>query len=247
MLHPSAKKGRSFGAETGVSGRYRAERAPSLIDDHFEAPSPGSQDVTDLVACFTAGTLIATPTGPKEIETLNVGDAVLTQDHGFSPLRWIGATTRQVVDAIRPVRIGRGALGPGLPRRDLLVSPQHGMVVRSRFATEMTGRAEVLLPAEKLIGLPGVGWAMDVERVMYLHLLFDAHEIVYAEDTPTESLLPRPHILGVFGPEAEAELRMLFPDLEEIGVLPARSILDAAAQTRLAQRHQSNGTPILAG
>ena len=69
----------------------------------------------------------------------------------------------------------------------------------------------MLLPAEKLIGLPGVDWARDAEEVTYLHLLFDAHEIVFAEDTPTESLLPRPHILGSFGPEAEAELGLLFP------------------------------------
>jgi hypothetical protein len=245
MLHRSDKHGRFSGP--GASGVPREPRAPSLIFDHFEAPPPGSQDVDDLVACFTAGTLIATPAGPRPIETLKVEDVVLTQDHGFRPLRWIGATTRKVVDAIRPVRIGRGALGQGLPRRDLLVSPQHGMLVRSQIAAELTGRAEVLVPAEKLIGLPGVDWAMDVETVTYLHLLFDAHEIVYAEDAPTESLLPRPHILGVFGPEAEAELRMLFPELERRGVLPARSIPGAAIQGRVAAKHLSCDLPVLSG
>jgi hypothetical protein len=215
-----------------VSGRSAAAGG-DLILDHFEPPATGATGFAELVACFTAGTLIATPDGPRLIEALQVGDPVLTQDHGFRPLRWIGSTTREVVDAIRPVRIAQGALGHGLPRRDLLVSPQHGMFVRSRIAEELIGRAEVLLPAEKLIGLPGIDWARDVERVTYLHILFDAHEIVYAEDTPTESLLPRPHILGAFGDEAEAELRFLFPELEQRGVLPARSIPCADVQGRL--------------
>jgi len=237
---------RSYRADT-MRGATPALGGPDLVFDHFEAPTADSVTPSDLVACFTAGTSIATPAGPKPIEALDVGELVVTQDHGFQPLRWIGATTRKVVDAIRPVRILRGALGQGLPRRDLLVSPQHGMLVRSGHALEVIGRSEVLLPAEKLIGLPGVDWARDAEEVTYLHLLFDAHEIVFAEDTPTESLLPRPHILGSFGPEAEAELGLLFPGLERIGVLPARSIPDDAAQTRLADRHLRSAVPILAG
>ncbi|MBF9060169.1 hemolysin [Rhodobacterales bacterium HKCCSP123] len=247
MLQRTVMYSPGSGPVSAPSGRPPAAPADNLIFDHFEPPVHGQTDISDLVACFTSGTLIATPEGPRLIEDLRVGDPVLTQDHGFRPLRWIGATTRQVVDGIRPVRIARGALGHGLPRRDLLVSPQHGMVARSRLAAQMTGRAGVLLPAEKLIGLPGVDWARDVERVTYLHLLFDAHEIVFAEDAPTESLLPRPHILGAFGPEAEAELRSLFPELGRVGVLPARSIPDAAAQARLAALHQSRDLPILAG
>ena len=81
------------------------------------------------------------------------------------------------------------------------------MLVRSGHALEVIGRSEsAVAGGVKLIGLPGVDWARDAEEVTYLFtLLFDAHEIVFAEDTPTESLLPRPHILGSFGPEAEAE------------------------------------------
>lgn len=239
----------------GQAGRHRAimrtTQRPAgtrdLIFDHSEPAPDRTPNPSDLVACFTAGTRIATLNGPRQIETLGVGALVLTQDHGFQTLRWIGSTTRDVTDAIRPVRISRGSLGHDCPRRDLLVSPRHGLLVKSAIASDLTGRSEILLPAEKLIGLPGIDWARDVDRVTYLHLLFDSHEIVFAEDAPTESLLPRPHMLGVFGSEAEAELRRLFPELEEIGVLPARSIPASRLQHRVADEHRSAGLPILAG
>ena len=164
----------------------------------------------------------------------------MTQDHGFQAIRWIGSVTCPYEGALVPVRIRRGALGHGLPERDLVVSPQHRMLLRSRIAERMTGEREVLVPAKKLLALPGIELATDMERVTYLHLMFDHHEIVFAEGAPTESLLPGPQALGALGPEAEAELRALFPDLEAMGVLPARPIPEGRVQRRLVERHGMN-------
>ncbi|WP_424830712.1 Hint domain-containing protein [Ruegeria sp.] len=82
--------------------------------------------VDTVVPCFTSGTQIATPGGLRAIETLSVGDEVLTLDHGTQRIRWIGARALGVAELIqnpklRPIRIKAGALGCGLPRRDLLV------------------------------------------------------------------------------------------------------------------------------
>ena len=175
---------RSYRADT-MEGRDSGLGGPDLVFDHFEAPTADSVTPSDLVACFTAGTSIATP-GRTQNRSKRSTSAKLVRsrkNHGFQPLRWIGATTRKVVgrDPSRPNPPWRPRPGGGLPRRDLLVSPQHGMLVRSGHALEVIGRSEVLLPAEKLIGLPGVDWARDAEEVTYLHLLFDAHEIVFAE------------------------------------------------------------------
>ncbi|NKX45430.1 Hint domain-containing protein [Roseicyclus persicicus] len=216
----------------------------SLVGDTYVGMT-GNRENLDFVPCFTAGTRLATPSGWRLIEAMAVGDRVMTQDHGFQPIRWIGRTTCRAEGALVPVRISRGALGHGLPDRDLMVSPQHRMLLRSRIAERLIGQREVLVPAKKLLGLPGIALATDLETVTYLHLLFDQHEILFAEGAPTESLLPGPQAIGALGPEAEAELRSLFPDLEAMGVLPARPIPRGRAQRHLVERHGRNGKPLI--
>jgi hypothetical protein len=207
----------------------------------------GSREAGDFAPCFAAGTRLATPDGWRPIEDLGIGDRLMTQDHGLQAVRWMGRATCRASGALVPVRIAAGALGYGLPCRDLLVSPQHRMLLRSRIAARMTGQREVLVPAKKLLGLPGVTLADDLATVTYLHLMFDQHEIIFAEGAPTESLPPGPQAIAALGPEVEAELRMLFPDLEARGVLPARPIPRGGEQRSLVSRHLRNGKPVLQG
>nr|AIA91314.1 CAZy families GT4 protein [uncultured Gluconobacter sp.] len=101
----------------------------------------------------------------KRIEDLRVGDLVLTKDDGPQPLRWISSrhVSAEMLAAhpnMRPIRIRAGALGEGLPLRDLIVSPQHRMLVRSKVAERMFGEEEVLVAAKHLLELDGV----DVAR-----------------------------------------------------------------------------------
>jgi hypothetical protein len=211
----------------------------SLVGDAYLGMS-ASRERGDFVPCFVAGTRLATPSGWREVEMLSVGALVMTQDHGFEPIRWIGSATCPTEGAMVPIRIRAGALGPNMPCRDLTVSPQHRMVLRSRIAERMTGTREVLVPAKKLLGLPGVEEVRRGGTVTYLHLMFDAHEIIFAEAAPTESLLPGPQAIAALGPEAEAELRCLFPDLEARGLLPARPIPSGHVLRRLVERHRMN-------
>lgn len=163
------------------------------------------------VACFTQGTLIATQLGERPVEHLNPGDRVFTRDNGVQELRWIGWRTLGWSELMRsphlkPVVIRAGALGPGMPSRDLQVSPNHRMLVRD-------GRGEeVLVAAKDLVGTPGVS-TVDAMGVSYLHLLFDAHEVVLSDGAWSESFQPSDFAMGTFGNGARAEVLALFPEL----------------------------------
>lgn len=192
------------------------------------------------VVCFAHGTLIETDRGPVSVEKLRRGDLVVTQDQGLQPIRWIGKRTVTAADLARypkltPVRITAGALQQGLPRRDLLVSRQHRMVVSRPSAKPDCRDGDVLVSAIKLTGLPGVFADETVDEVEYFHVLFDRHQVIFAEGAPTESLFPGAQALRGVSLEARAELFQLFPELIDAGYAPdsARPIPTGRVQKEL--------------
>src|SRR5690606_18039618 len=81
------------------------------------------------VLCFARGTLIETVRGAIAVEELTLGDLIRTLDSGYQAIRWIGcrklgSNELAASPKLQPVRIKAGALGAGLPLRDLVVSPQ---------------------------------------------------------------------------------------------------------------------------
>jgi len=209
--------------------------------------------VDSVVPCFTAGTLIETPDGSKAIENLAKGDLVLTADHGPQPIRWIGSRTvtsaeLQAKPRLRPICVSAGALGAGLPRRDLRVSPQHRMLVRSAIAVRMFDAQEVLVPAHKLVGVPGIFVDETANSATYYHILFDRHQIVTAEGAPTESLFTGPEALKSVGPDARREIFELFPELGIPDHVPAaaRPIPKSGKRARhMIHRHVKNDQPLI--
>lgn len=216
----------------------------SVIGNRFSGLR-GDRESFDFVPCFTEGATIATATGPRAIETLRPGDLVKTRDNGLKPIRWIGAATCAVEGNLTPVRIPAGSLGRGLPARDLLVSPQHRMLFRSRVALRMFGRDEVLVPARKLLGLAGIAEAEDVREITYLHMLFDGHEVVFAEGAPSESLLVAEQSMKAIGAQGRAEIASFFPHLAKVPMRPARFIPAGRIARKLVWRHQKNAQPAL--
>lgn len=174
-------------------------------------------DVSFLV-CFTAGTLIDTPDGPRRAEELRPGDLVSTLDRGPQRVRWVGRRTvsRQEMrrdPRLRPVEIAAGAFGPDQPARDLAVSRQH-RILRSGWDCELYfAEPEVLVPAHKLVNGRTVRLADPDGAVTYVHFLCDRHEIVLAEGLATESFYPCRHSLTGVEAEAQAELLLIFPEL----------------------------------
>jgi hypothetical protein len=185
----------------------------------------GAVAYSSLVTCFAAGTRIETERGLVAVEDIRPGDRVATLDEGLQPVRWIGRRFLDGADLartpkLRPVRISAGALGYGRPARDLLVSPQHRVLVRARVVERMFDAPEVLLPAVRLIGMPGVEIADEVADVTYFHLLFDRHQIVFSEGAETESLFLGAQSLIALGPDLREEIATLFPEVMHPDFVP---------------------------
>ncbi|WP_111559544.1 Hint domain-containing protein [Paracoccus sediminilitoris] len=219
-----------------------------------DADGTGSIVVDDFLPCFTKGTVIETTRGAVRVEDLKIGDLVLTIDHGPRPVRWLGsrhlsARGLDILPNLRPIRIAAGALGQGRPERDLLVSPQHRILVRSKIAINMFGAAEVLVAAKQLLQLDGVDYARDVQEVDYFHIMFDAHEVIMSNGAETESFYTGDEALKSLNSAARREIFALFPDLRDRdpGMRPigAKRLLSGREGRRLVQRHIGKGRELL--
>lgn len=201
----------------------------------------------NVTVCFTAGTLIETLHGPRPVEEIAAGDLVLTFDHGPRPVIWSRQKTIPLDNQMRrkrnaPVRIQRGALGTGMPARDLIVSPHHRMLVASKIASRLFGTTEVLIPAKKLVGLPGVDRLKGLPDVTYCHLFLGTHEIVRAEGALAETLLVETEARDLLDPE-DRDVIAPFADGQS---LPARPIIEKGGLVKeLIRRHLKNVKPLV--
>ncbi len=178
----------------------------------------GNIQLHELVPpCFTAGTLILTVSGEKPIESLKVGDWVVTHDGGSRCLRWIGRRRMTVSSASAPIRIKAGALGEGVPKREVRVSPLHRVLLRSAQAELLFGENEVLVAAKFLVNDNTILRDTSARVVEYVHLMFDDHAVVYTEGLLSESLQAGAAGLAVLSHEAREELLSIFPELAEQG------------------------------
>jgi Ca2+-binding RTX toxin-like protein len=183
------------------------------------------QNIEQVIACFTPGTLILTADGEKPIEEIAEDDLVLTRDNGFQPVRWVAHRDLSQADLMaeprfNPVRFAPGSLGEGLPRKEMMVSPQHRMLVSGPRAELLFGEHEVLVAATHMVGMTGVERVMP-QTVRYIHILFDQHEIVLANGAWSESFQPGEATLDGLGAEQRAEVLALFPNLDQSGSYPA--------------------------
>jgi len=204
------------------------------------------------VVCFGADALIMADGDEVAAGDLRVGDLVETRDDGLQAIRWIGkrhldADTLAAYPNLRPIRIRAGALGDGLPDSDLIVSPQHRILVRSRIAMKMFGAAEVLVAAKQLVQLDGIDIATDLDSVTYVHFLFDRHQIVLSNGAETESMFTGEEALRSVGPQALAEIMAIFPELAQnhAEAVSARMLVSGRMGRKLAVRHAQNAKPLL--
>jgi hypothetical protein len=239
--------GENFGND--IDG-FSIQRAPdgSSIFDNNSTPTPGTTNI-----CFTRGTLFETPDGPRRIEHLRSGDLLTTKDNGPQAIRWIWARhcpaeKMHAIPALAPIRIAKGALGSGLPRRDLTVSRHHRLMICSKIAKRMYGKPEVLAPAKDLIAIKGINEALITGGITYYHILMGTHEILFAEGAPAESLYLGTQTLHAIEPAARAELRLIFgSDWDRFIESPASARLLVSGQKarNMAGRHRKNNQPAL--
>lgn len=209
----------------------------------------GAITENDAFICFASGTLIRTSAGDIPIEEITAGDLVLTRDSGFKPVQWIGgrklsAEILSKLPKLRPIRIAAGALGNGLPMRELVVSPQHRVLVRSKIARNMFCTDEVLVAAKHMLDHDGIEIADDLVEVEYFHFLLDRHEVVISNGAETESLYTGPQTLESVGDAARDEIFTIFPELRnndpEERPKSARLLLTGRQGRKLMYRHAKN-------
>ncbi|MFX0547494.1 Hint domain-containing protein [Roseovarius sp. S1116L3] len=164
----------------------------------------------ESIICFTPGAGILTPNGERAIETLRVGDMVITRDHGPQPIRWIGSRTVAGVDRFAPISIAAHVLGRAT--RPLLVSPQHRILFTGYKAQLLFGFDEVLVAAKHLLDGRDVV-ASDRAEVTYIHMMLDQHEVIYADGAATESFHAGDVGISSVSDQSREEMFSIFPEL----------------------------------
>ncbi len=171
----------NYSGDTGVNGTYSIDGGSPVSATNIAA---FSMQVNESV-CFASGTRILTAAGERAIETLAIGDLVITAQGEARPIRWLGH--RQIdcrrhprPSEVLPVRIAAHAFGPDQPARNLYLSPAHAVCVDAR--------RDALVPVSSLVNGATIA-PVDVDEVVYWHLELDSHDILLAENLPAESYL----------------------------------------------------------
>jgi len=177
------------------------------------APAP-----MQSVICFASDTVIDTPNGPCPIDRIAQGDMVLTRDNGPRPVVWSGrsalsGSALRRHPHLRPIRLRRSALG-GVPDEDLRVSPEHRVLLTGQRAQALFGCDELLVRAADLVDYRSIAPDPALHGVVYVHLLLEDHQVLFANGLPCESFHP-----GLTAPDMlrhhRADLRAVMPDIAD--------------------------------
>jgi hypothetical protein len=190
--------------------------------------------------CFTAGTMIRTPDGEVAVETLKRGDLVLTADGRSAPVTWLGVQTvsRVFADPTRvwPIRIKAGALSENVPSRDLLISPDHAILVD-----------DVLVQAGALVNGTSIVREGNVPATFtYYHVETEDHSLILAHDVASETFIDNVNRMGfdnwsehqALYPQGKALVEMSYPRAQSTRQVPAatRQRLDDRGAAQFADK-----------
>lgn len=173
------------GGQVSVTFDYASASISSAYDPVTGTllATPVTVSIAGDTPCYLRGTRILTDRGERAIESLRIGDRVITLDGSARPIRWIGRRSywgdcAVGNRAVQPIRFAPGSLGAGLPRRALWVSPEHAMYLDG-----------MLIPAALLVNQATIVRETEVESITYHHLEFDSHAVIYAEGAAAESFV----------------------------------------------------------
>ena len=212
----------------------------SFLDpaDHHVVGTMTFKNIENVIPCFTPGTLIATPRGEVAVENLRVGDRIITRDNGMQEIRWLGRRDLSWTDLaaaphLKPILIRQGSLGQDLPERDMMVSPNHRLLVANDRTALYFDEHEVLVAAKHLAAGKGIH-SVDAAGAAYIHFMCDRHEVVLSNGAWTESFQPGDMTLKGMGNAQRSEIFDLFPDLKTDAGIGSYS-----AARRTLKRHEA--------
>ncbi|WP_417726049.1 Hint domain-containing protein [Roseovarius sp.] len=185
-------------AEGGLSGSFAMTDGTVVTFSEIEN-----------IICFTPGARILTQWGERPVESLRPGSMVVTRDHGLQPVRWVGTRTVCGRGDFAPISVASSVMGG---HTALLVSPQHRLLFTGYQAELLFGEREVLIAAKHMVNGHDV-IASPRDEVTYIHIMFDRHEIIYADGIGTESFYAGDMALGAVEAAAREELFTIFPEL----------------------------------
>jgi len=231
-------------SEPLTPGTSYSQSATGDVDPSTAAAYSTFTDVPYSMPCYALGTMIDTPQGPQAIETLRPGDQVLTLDHGAQAARWV-RHAEQPLEAVdtdaKPVLIKAGSLGSGCPKNDLIVSPQHRILVGGLRQLRAACGTEAFAPAKSLTVLPGIRHMKGKEAITWIHFACDRHEVVTANGCLSESLLLGPMVVNGLRTAERLTVTGIFglattPDAALNGP-PARVCMTVGAMKRRLAKH----------
>ncbi|MBZ0128872.1 MAG: Hint domain-containing protein [Rhodobacteraceae bacterium] len=192
---------------------------PHVLEIDVESQN-GTGIAAIVITCFAAGTMIDTAKGPVAVEDLRPGDPVLCSDGIARCIRWVARRTISAAELerhpeYRPVRIRKNALAADMPDADLVVSPQHRILLNDWRAALMFGADEVLVPAVHLVNDRDITRDHGAIEVTYYHFMFDQHQIVWSNGLQSESFYPGAQAIRGVEAAARDELFALFPELRD--------------------------------
>ena len=207
-------------------------------NDHHITGTMIFQNIEYVTPCFTPGTLIATPQGEVPVESLRAGDRIITRDNGMQEIRWMGRRDLSWGDLraaphLKPVLLRQGSLGNGLPEVDMMVSPNHRLLVANDRTALYFDEPEVLVAAKHLLTPQGVH-SVDAAGVSYIHFMCERHEVVLSNGAWTESFQPGDLTLKGMGNAQRSEIYDLFPDLKTVPGLE-----NYAAARKTLKKHEA--------
>ena len=217
----------AYGTTEGLAfiGTFPPQGVALTVISTAEGPPNTGTGSTEFVGyatppCFAGGTLIDTQNGPVAIEKLRPGMLIKTLDDGWQPLRMALATALSPAHLSaapdhRPIRIGKDAIGHGIPARDIVVSPQHRVLVDDWRAQLYFGHDEILVAAKHLKNGIDIRDDPAPNGVTFHHLIFECHQIISAHGLHSESFHPGEASLSGFSNQMRADFFDQFPLLEQ--------------------------------
>ena len=145
--------------------------------------SEGTNGKNIDLSCFVRGSCIHLVTGETRVEDIQLGDQVITRDNGFQFVRWIGSTKRPSTGENAPILFKSGSIGND---EDLMVSPNHRVLVQDCKSDGLNSKNETLIAAKSMINGTNIV-AVEADEADYFYIGFDQGELVHSHGVWTES------------------------------------------------------------